>query len=196
MFTDKRLTAAYTNAKVEYFDKDSRYVFLSDMHRGDDSVSDEFTRNQHIVCHALDYYYNNGYTYVEVGDGDELWEYSEFKHIRLAHKDIFIALRKLFADNRLIMIYGNHNIFLRDKNYMRKNYYRYYDEYNQELCDLFTSMKPEEALILKSKRTNQEILIAHGHQGDLMNDQLYLINLFFLLSSFTCILLDLHNYIR
>jgi hypothetical protein len=73
MFTDRRLTEAYKGAKVEYFDENSRYIFFSDCHRGDDSVSDEFTRNQNVLLHALDYYFNNGYIYVEVGDGDELW---------------------------------------------------------------------------------------------------------------------------
>ena len=73
MFTDKRLSKAYQNAKIEYFDKHSKYIFFSDCHRGDDSVSDEFARNQIILLHALNYYYNHGYTYVEVGDGDEMW---------------------------------------------------------------------------------------------------------------------------
>ena len=72
MKTDKRLTEAYKNAKIELFDKNSKYIFFSDVHRGDDSVSDEFTRNQNLFLHALNYYYNNEYVYVEAGDGDEL----------------------------------------------------------------------------------------------------------------------------
>ena len=89
MNTDKRLTEAYNGAKIEYYNEQSKYVIFSDIHRGDDSVSDEFARNQNIFLHALDYYYAKGYTYVEAGDGDELWEYPKFKHIRLAHSDIF-----------------------------------------------------------------------------------------------------------
>lgn len=89
MFTDKRLTSAYLNAKVEYFDTKSKYIIFSDCHRGDDSASDEFTRNQSVLLHALEYYYENGYRYVEAGDGDELWEYSDFNHrpglVRVVH---------------------------------------------------------------------------------------------------------------
>ena len=48
MNTEKRLTKAYKEATIEYFDKDSKYVIFSDTHRGDDSVSDEFARNQVI----------------------------------------------------------------------------------------------------------------------------------------------------
>jgi hypothetical protein len=173
MKTEKRLTRAYKNAKIEYFDKKSKYIFFSDTHRGDDSVSDEFTRNQNVFLHALNYYYKEGYKYIEVGDGDELWEYKEFKHIRLAHTDIFITLKKFYDAGRLIMLYGNHNIYLKSRHFVRDNYYNFYDEYKQERVELFRGLVPLEALILKQKETKQEILVLHGHQGDFMNDQLW-----------------------
>ena len=180
MFTDKRLMEAYKNAKVEYFDENSKYIFFSDSHRGDDSVSDEFSRNQNVLLHALDYYFNNGYVYVEAGDGDELWEYREFKHIRLAHSDIFLILKKFFDEKRLIMLYGNHNIYLKNKDYVTKNYYNFYDEYNQDIHNLFKGIIPYEALVLKNKNTGQEILTVHGHQGDFINDQLWIVSMFLL----------------
>lgn len=175
MHTDQRLTKAYENAKIEYFDKNSKYIFFSDVHRGDDSVSDEFTRNQNVFLHALNYYYKEGYTYVEVGDGDELWEYREFKHIRLAHTDIFIVLKKFFDANRITIIYGNHNIYLKNKNFVRDNYFNFYDEYKQERVELFKGLETQEALVLKNKETDQEILVVHGHQGDFMNDQFWVL---------------------
>jgi len=177
MFTDKRLTEAYKGAKKLNFDETSKYIFFSDCHRGDDSVSDEFTRNQNVFLHALDYYFNNNYTYVELGDGDELWEYSKFKHIRLAHSDIFITLKKFFDDKRLIMIYGNHNIYLKTKDYVSKNYYNFYDEYNQNKHELFKGIKPYEALVLRNKKTGQKIFTVHGHQGDFINDQLWFVSM-------------------
>jgi UDP-2,3-diacylglucosamine pyrophosphatase LpxH len=177
MKTDKRLTAAYNNAKTEYFDANSKYIFFSDIHRGDDSISDEFTRNQNIYLYALNYYYNQGYAYVEVGDGDELWEYPKFKHIRLAHTDIFIVLKKFFDANRLTILYGNHNIYLKSKSFVSENYYNFYDEYKQERVELFKGITPMEALKLIDKDTDQEILIVHGHQGDFMNDQFWFLSM-------------------
>ena len=173
MRTNKRLTNAYINAKVEHFDDNSKYIFFSDSHRGDDSVSDEFTRNQNIFMHALNYYYKEGYTYVEAGDGDELWEYKNFRVIRLAHTDVFTVIKKFADEGRFIMLYGNHNIYLKSKRFVEKNYYEYYDEYNQKRVELFKNLKPIEALILKHKVTNQKILVLHGHQGDLINDQFW-----------------------
>lgn len=173
MDTDRRLTKAFKNAKIEYFDKDSKYIFFSDSHRGDDSVSDEFTRNQNLFLHALNYYYKEGYAYVEAGDGDELWEYKNFKNIRLAHTDVFVVIKKFFDANRFIMLYGNHNIYLKYKRFVKANYYNFYDEYNQIKVKLFRGLEPQEALVLKHKTTKQKILVLHGHQGDFMNDQFW-----------------------
>jgi UDP-2,3-diacylglucosamine pyrophosphatase LpxH len=180
MFTDKRLTKAYKDAKIEYFDENSKYIFFSDSHRGDDSVSDDFSKNQNLYLHALDYYYSNNYVYVEVGDGDDLWEYAEFKHIRLAHNDIFLMLKKFFDEKRMIILYGNHNIYLKNKNYVKNHLYDYYDEYNQDTHELFTGIIPYEALVLKHKSSNQEIFVVHGHQGDFMNDQGWFISMILL----------------
>lgn len=180
MKTNSRLTIAYKNAKTIYFDKSSKYIFFSDVHRGDDSVSDEFTRNQHVFIHALNYYFKQGYTYVEVGDGDELWEYKEFKHIRLAHTDVFVVLKKFFDAGRFIMLFGNHNIFLKCTSFVQDNYFTFYDEYKQERVELFKDLSPCEAIILKNKDTGQEIFVVHGHQGDFMNDQFWPLSMFLL----------------
>lgn len=180
MFTDKRLSQAYRHAHVRYFDDQSKYVFFSDLHRGNDSVSDEFTRNQIVMLHALDYYYHNGYTYVEAGDGDELWEYRDFRDIRLAHGDVFTALKKFYNDRRMLVLYGNHNIRLKSRRFVKRHYYTFYDEYRQSNYNLFPGLKPYEALRLKHHKTGQEVFAVHGHQGDLMNDQLWPVSMFML----------------
>jgi UDP-2,3-diacylglucosamine pyrophosphatase LpxH len=169
----KRLTEAYNNAKIEYFDDNSKYIFFSDCHRGDSTPSDEFAKNQNIFLFALEFYFNNGYTYVEVGDGDELWEHSNFKHIRLAHDDVYSILKKFFNSDRLIMLYGNHNIQLKYKNFVEKNYYKFYDDYNEEEIELFPNLQVHESVVFKHKDTGQEILTVHGHQGDIMNDKIW-----------------------
>lgn len=178
MFTDKRLMGAYNNAHRIPFDKHSKFIFFSDLHRGDDSVSDQFVRNQHIVLHALDYYYNKGYSYIELGDGDELWEYPNFKLIRFAHTDVFIPMKKLYDEGRFFMIYGNHNMEFRNRRYVRENLSKTYDEHNQSQEALFPGIKVYEAIVLKHRKTKQEIFAVHGHQGDLMNDQLWMLSRF------------------
>lgn len=178
MFTDQRLLSAYKNAKVHSMDDNSKYIFFSDTHRGDDSASDEFTRNEAVFLHALEYYYDYGYTYVEAGDGDELWEYSDFKNIRLAHSDIFLAIKKFFDDDRCVLLYGNHNIYLKSQSFVKKNLYNYYDEFSQDTQELLNGVIPHEALLLRNETSGQEILVVHGHQGDFMNDQLWMLSMF------------------
>jgi hypothetical protein len=63
------------------FDDSSKFIFFSDCHRGDNSWADNFSPNQLLMFHALTYYYDQGYTYIEVGDGDELWENRDFRTI-------------------------------------------------------------------------------------------------------------------
>jgi UDP-2,3-diacylglucosamine pyrophosphatase LpxH len=178
VFTNRRLTQAYKRALVQEFDEKSKYVFFSDLHRGDDSISDEFARNQTLMLSALRHYYDEGYTYVEAGDGDELWEHASFKHIRTAHTDIFTIMKEFFREGRLVMLYGNHNIYLKNRMYVKYNYYSFYDEYRERQVALFPKLEPKEALLLKHRRTGQEILTLHGHQGDFFNDQFWIISMF------------------
>lgn len=173
MFTDRRLTEAYEKVRVEEFDDNSKYVFMSDVHRGDGSLSDEFTRNRDIYLYALQHYYRNDYTYVEAGDGDEMLEYSNFEHTKNAHPAVYDTIKKFFDEDRLVKIYGNHDIFLKYPSFVKKNYYTNYDEYNEVFFDFLKGLEPVEALVLKHKQTGQEILTVHGHQGDAPNDQFW-----------------------
>lgn len=174
---EKRLTEAYNKAKIEYFDNSSKYIFFSDCHRGDATPSDEFAKNQNIFLFALEYYFRNGYTYVELGDGEDLWEHSNFKHIRLAHDEVYSLLKRFYDSNRLIMLYGNHNICLKYKSFIEKNYYKFYDDYNEEEIELFPGITMHEAVVFKHRNTGQKILAVHGHQGDIMNDRIWGLNM-------------------
>ena len=172
MNTVNLLTKAYENAKVEMIDEKSKFIFFSDCHRGNGSMSDEFSRNENTYLYALKRYFDEGYTYVEVGDGDELWEH-KFGHIKKAHAGVFSRIRKFHEDGRFIMIYGNHNIFLRKNGYVRKNYDTFYDYYEEVEHRLLKGIEPQEALLLKVEKTEQEIFVVHGHQGDFLNDQFW-----------------------
>ena len=178
MRTEQRLTRAYENARVEPFDNDSKYVFFSDVHRGTGSLADEFTRNRIIYLHALEDYYKKGFTYVEAGDGDELWESMAFEKNKIAHFEVYKAMKDFFDDGRLIMLYGNHNIYLRHEKFVNAHYHSYYDEAQSRYVDLFVGLVPCEALLLRHKATGQEILTIHGHQGDISNDQLWRLSMF------------------
>lgn len=171
MWTDRRLTQAYEHARVESLESDSRFVFISDCHRGTGNLADEFTRNENTYLFALEQYFRDGYTYVEVGDGDELWEHPQFRHVRNAHFDVFALLRRFHDEGRLIMLWGNHNNYLRSPAYVRENFFSYYHEHGEVTFDFLPGLEPIEALVLEDSDTGQEVFVVHGHQGDFANDQ-------------------------
>ncbi len=94
----------------------TRLIVMSDMHRGDGTGSDDFAHNSLIFKCALDYYLDNGFTYIELGDGEELWENKGFDQIYITHTSVYDRLAK-FHDRdpektRYIKVWGNHDIRL------------------------------------------------------------------------------------
>ncbi|MDH8677276.1 serine/threonine protein phosphatase [Fusibacter bizertensis] len=173
MFTSKKLLSAYEKATKIPFDEHSKYIFFSDVHRGDNSLSDEFAHNQNIYNFALQYYLDAGFTYIEVGDGDELWEQSNFQVIRYAHSDVFMILRQFYDLDRFIMLYGNHNMAFKNPKHTKKQLFSFYDEYKEFFSELFPNIEVKEAVVLENKKIPVEIFVVHGHQGDFINDQIW-----------------------
>ncbi|AXT52346.1 serine/threonine protein phosphatase [Aquimarina sp. BL5] len=169
MSSQSRLDRAYKNAKIISFDDSSKFILFSDCHRGDNSFADDFANNRNIYFHALTHYYNEGFTYCELGDGDELWENLHFEIILRAHKNVYGLLQKLHAEDRLAMIWGNHDMVYRDPKHVKKQLSFYFDPKLGKDVPLFPGIEYHEAIILKHKDTQQEIFLLHGHQVDFMN---------------------------
>lgn len=164
-----RLTRAYKNAKTVPFDNQSKLILFSDCHRSDNSFADDFANNRNIYFHALKHYYQEGFQYCEIGDGDELWENLSFQPILEAHKNVY-ELMKLFHDEkRLHMVWGNHDMVYRNPSYVGKTLSSYFDPKTGTDVDLFRDIKFHEALILKHAETQKELFLTHGHQADWWN---------------------------
>ena len=169
MSSNTRLTRAYKNAKVIEFSNSDKFVLFSDCHRGDNSFADDFANNRNIYFHALNHYYNNGFHYCELGDGDELWENLSFKTIFQAHKNVFLVLKKFHQTNRLHLIWGNHDMVYKNKQYVTKHLSSYYDHKTEKDTPLFPNLNYEEGVVLRHTDTCQEIFLTHGHQADWWN---------------------------
>jgi hypothetical protein len=74
------------------------------------------------------------------------------------------------------MLYGNHNLQMKNRAYLEKNYYKAHDDVSDTEEDLFPGMTAHESLILVHRNTGQEIFVFHGHQGDTINDQLWFLS--------------------
>ncbi len=173
MSTLMRLEQVYSSSDHIIFDNNSKFVFFSDCHRGDSSIADSFSNNSDIFLYALNYYYSNGFTYFELGDGDELWENSRFSDLIKAHLEVYLIMQKFYMDNRLYMIWGNHDIFKSCKVYVRNTLFRYFDSKMQMYRPLFENIKIHEGLILEHSSNLYKIFVVHGHQGEILNDILW-----------------------
>lgn len=165
---NNKLNKLKESAKIIDFDRTSKFVLFSDCHRGDGTYKDALYPNVNIYLTALRYYYNNNYTYIEVGDGDELWKFSDFNSIVEAHRDEYQILEKFKNENRIHMIWGNHDN-LKGKRYFRR-YLEKYKNKNILLYDFYKDLEINEGIILRYKNL-KEYFLFHGHQFDLACDE-------------------------
>jgi UDP-2,3-diacylglucosamine pyrophosphatase LpxH len=173
MSTFSRISQAYESALEVPFDDTSKIILMSDVHRGDGTWADDFSKNENIYFAALTHYYKENYTYIELGDGDELWENKRISEILPVHKDAFLLLARFFQEGRLYFIYGNHDMVKRQTQFVARHLYDYYDEQEKKRLPLFENIQVHEGLILRHKETGQKILLIHGHQASFMDSEMW-----------------------
>lgn len=167
--TNQRLSAAYKNAKFIPFNEASKFILFSDCHRGDNSIADDFANNRNIYFHALNHYFDKGFSYIELGDGDELWENLSFQSIFKAHKNVYMLLKQFHEEGRLHMIWGNHDMVYKNPKYVKKYLSNFFNPSTGKEETLFYDIKYNESIVLKHTETKQELFLLHGHQADWWN---------------------------
>lgn len=172
-----RLTKSFEGALRLPLTDHSRYVLISDCHRGTGTSNDNFLKNQNLYFAALQFYYRMGYTYIELGDGDELWENRNMEQIIETHSNVFWLLSLFREQGRLYMLYGNHDMVKKHARYTQKNcsaYHCSYDIPSHEKQPLFPNMTFHCGIILENTASPaHNIYLTHGHQSDLFNSSLW-----------------------
>lgn len=166
---NKRLDKLFKNSKKMSINNQSKIVIMSDCHRGIGDINDNFKKNKNIYGDALNYYYKNGFTYIELGDGDEMWEIEDYDNIIKENIEVFKIIKKFHDKNRLIMLYGNHDIIKRNQEILEKHFYKYNNVNKEE--DLLNNLTTYETLILNYD--NKDIFLIHGHQLDIINSSFW-----------------------
>ncbi len=172
----KKIDKLYLKSPSINIKKSSKIVLMSDCHRGSGNNYDNFLKNKYIYIYALEEYYKKGFTYIELGDGDDMWEVKNYEDIIEEHIDVFKTLKKFHDKNRFIMIYGNHDIVKRKKSIIAKYFSKYYDIEKKQTKNLLPNLKIQESLILNYK--NHNIFLIHGHQIDYRNNNCWRISRF------------------
>lgn len=170
---ERRISKSFENAPVLPMTKTSRYVIFSDCHRGNGTHNDNFLKTQHLYFAALEHYYNNEFTYIELGDGDELWENRSMGQIKEIHNNIFWLLSMFYEKKRLYMLYGNHDMEKKLASFSKKNFADYLCSQTQTHEKLCPDIRFYSGIILKDPQSGQSLYLTHGHQSSLINSTLW-----------------------
>jgi predicted phosphodiesterase len=138
------------------------WIILSDHHKGKRNGADDFTSNEDCYLAALEYYNTQSYSYINLGDSEELWENNIFSILK-HNLDTFAAERKFIERNAYYKIYGNHDSFWRfdplSAQYLKQMY--------GQSVSIFGGL----ILNIQVDATkNLQLLCTHGHQGDATSD--------------------------
>lgn len=173
------LIKLYNSCERVKIDGNSKIVIMSDVHRGDGSYSDSFIDNRNVYYAALLYYYKEGYTLVEAGDGDELWKNKSFRDIAYNYKGVFKLMKRFNKEKRLHLLYGNHDEKKSSKEFIDKEVsYLNCMGIGEDFVKFVKDVEYKEGIVLNYTPLNKDIFITHGHQVDFMNYELCMISKF------------------
>lgn len=167
----KKLNKLLEKTKRLTIDDNTKIFIMSDCHRGAGDNFDNFVKNQNIYEAALIYYYKKNFSYIELGDGDDMWEVKDYNDIVDIHLDSFKQIKRFYDTNKLIMIYGNHDIVKKSPTVLKKYFYKYYDKETNQYKSLLDGLNVHESLILNYK--GYDIFLIHGHQVDFLNSTIW-----------------------
>lgn len=162
------------------FTNADKIVIFSDLHRGTNDWGDDFAHNQLIFFHALRSYKEQGFTYIENGDGDELGENWFFSRILRAHSHVHWLMREFHREGKFHLVYGNHDMIRRFPFVANGLLKQYYDKPDVEGNSPPKEFAVHEALVLKHQESGKRIFIVHGHQADWFNNYLWWLGTAFL----------------
>lgn len=138
-----------------------KFIILSDQHKGGKDAADDFMPAEANYLKALQFYFDEGYTFISLGDSEELWENTPKTAVDKNRISLLKEAQFLHVD-RYYRIYGNHDLE-----------WKYPIQQGIFLRPIFgDKLKIYEGICLTTNYNNKEysILLAHGHQGDKKSD--------------------------
>jgi predicted phosphodiesterase len=138
-----------------------KIIIFSDQHKGARNGADDFMICEKNYLEALDYYHQNGYQFIGLGDCEELWE-NTVMAVSKAQKPSFEKEKKFIPNNAFIKIIGNHDLYWKNDPFaplMLKEIYG-------------INVPVYEGVVLQTIINNElvNIFCTHGHQGDAVSD--------------------------
>jgi predicted phosphodiesterase len=138
-----------------------KFIILSDHHKGAKNGADDFALAEKNYLHALQYYNNEGYFYIALGDCEELWE-NTLAAVKKTNLPSFEKEKLFLARKAFIKVFGNHDLEWDNNPFAPLELEKIYGE----------KVPIYEGVILTININNQalKIFLTHGHQGDAISD--------------------------
>jgi len=138
-----------------------RFIILSDQHKGTKNGSDDFMIAEPNYLAALDYYQQQDFHFISLGDSEELWENTVWP-VKSKNKITTEAEKKFLAAKRFTKVFGNHDTYWNNDPFAGLQLMSMYGE----------PVKIYEAVLLNVHIANTvlPVFLTHGHQGDGQSD--------------------------
>ena len=146
---------------ISFDSRKDRFIIFSDQHKGAKNGADDFMICEPNYLAALDYYFQNGYFYIALGDCEELWE-NTLTAVKKHQQPSLEKEKEFFINNRGIKIFGNHDLYWQNDPFASFQLKQIYG------CEL----PIYEGVLLQTSVNNNPVNIfcTHGHQGDAASD--------------------------
>jgi predicted phosphodiesterase len=138
-----------------------RFIIFSDQHKGTGNGADDFRLCENNYLAALDYYYQNDFHFIALGDSEELWENSLAGVVKHQQQS-FERYKNFAAKARFYKTIGNHDLDWKNDPLTIAQIKKIFG----------TDIAIYDGVLLQTSVANQELKIfcTHGHQGDAASD--------------------------
>ncbi|HVF96265.1 MAG TPA: metallophosphoesterase [Flavisolibacter sp.] len=138
-----------------------RFIIFSDQHKGGHNGADDFWRCEGNYLAALDFYYQNNFTLIALGDCEELWENTLAKVVK-HQQPSFERYRKFAAGPGFYKTIGNHDLAWKNDPLTIAQIQKIFGSH----------ISVYDGVLLQTTTGGNELKIfcTHGHQGDDASD--------------------------
>src|SRR5215204_6776974 len=195
----KALSELFRNIKEEPGKKgiildlkeNSRIIVFSDHHRGAKNGADDFMKAETTYLAALDYYFENKFQYISLGDSEELWE-NTLNQVKKNNSITFEAEKRFILKDKFFKVFGNHDLYWDNSPIASQQLKAIYgkklrvfegiilEKGNKENTKQKKTISKPFSFLTKKPYSDDEtlpiancpltIFLTHGHQGDASSD--------------------------
>lgn len=150
--------------RVKVIDIDAatdKFIIFSDQHKGNRNSGDDFASCENNYISALEYYHSECFSFISLGDCEELWKYKAADALP-KNKKAFEAESAFQSDGHYYRSFGNHDIIWKNK-----------IDVDMQLNPYFQLPLPVyEGFLLRTTINGSPLhfFLTHGHQGDKLSD--------------------------